>query len=72
MTYEEIPSDETVVDTLRQLGAKQTAVALCDALVDAGYPRRDSQLAIQRAAERGYIEIGRDWLLSAVAVTEAA
>ncbi|HEX9931742.1 MAG TPA: hypothetical protein VGB08_02755 [Allosphingosinicella sp.] len=60
----EIPSDQAVVDALAELGGRATAVRLCHALVVAGHPIRQSQLAIQRAAERGRIEINSDWSLS--------
>jgi hypothetical protein len=53
MPYAEIPSDNAVVEALKRLGGHATAAHLCDELVKANYPRRDSQLAIQRASERG-------------------
>lgn len=61
MAYTEIPSDDQVVEALRKLSGHATAVALCKALEDAGHPRRDSQLAIQRAAERGRLVLQPDW-----------
>lgn len=64
MAYAEIPSDEQVVAVLVELGGSATALALCNALVTKGYPRPDSQLAIQRTAERGRIKIGTDWTLT--------
>ena len=66
MRYTEIPSDDTVVSALEEIGASATASALCEQLVRNGHPRRDSQLAIQRAAERGRISVGSDWMLSVV------
>lgn len=64
MPYAEIPSDQIVIDALRRLGDNATALALCNALVNSKYPRRDSQLAIQRVIERGAISVGADWTLS--------
>jgi hypothetical protein len=72
MPYDEIPSDEQVVGALNRLNGLATAKALCDELVDQGHPRRDSQLAIQRAAERGHIEFGADWKLHVAAQVVAA
>lgn len=72
MANVEIPSDQEVVDTLAALGERVTAVRLCQALVAAGHPIRQSQLAIQRAAERGHIEINSDWSLSAIKEAIAA
>lgn len=74
MTYIiEIPSDAVVVQALNDLGGSRvTATRLCEALVVAGYPRRDSQLAIQRAAERGHIIVGSDWTLSSAPEAVAA
>lgn len=72
MRYQEIPSDDEVVGALAKLGGQTTALALCNALVDAGHPRRDSQLAIQRAAERGRIEVQTDWTLRQIAEDIAA
>lgn len=63
MPYEEIPSDDQVVAALALLGGQSTAQKLCDALVEAGHPRRDSQLAIQRSSERGRITVQPDWTL---------
>ncbi|MEP2735350.1 MAG: hypothetical protein ABJP34_03550 [Erythrobacter sp.] len=68
----EIPSDAEVVAVLGALGGAATALALCDGLVARGHPRGDSQLAIQRAAERGKIAINDDLTLSAVGNLEAA
>jgi hypothetical protein len=64
MPYTEIPSDEEVVAALRALGGHASARSLCDKLVAEGHPRRDSQLAIQRAAERGRLTVAKDWTLS--------
>lgn len=63
MPYVKIPSDDQVVAALQKLNGLATARALCDQLVLNGHPRRDSQLAIQRAAERGHVEIGSDLML---------
>lgn len=61
----EVPSDEEVVETLVELGGKHVdAVTLCRKLMDRGHPRLQSQLAIQRTAERGRITVDRDWTLS--------
>ena len=68
----EIPSDDEVVATLQRLGDRVTARALCMELVTAGYPVRQSQLAIQRAAERGRIQVNTDWTLSPVVEAMAA
>jgi hypothetical protein len=64
MSEYEVPSDDAVVQALAGLGGTVTAPVLCKALVDAGHPVRQSQLAIQRAADRGRILINRDWTLS--------
>lgn len=64
--YKEIPSDDAVVAALTQLGGSGTAKALCDRLVAGGHPRPDSQLAIQRAVERGRLSIRPDWSLTVV------
>ena len=64
MRYLEIPSDDEVVAKLRKLGGKATALDLCNALVAAHHPRRESQLAIQRASERRRIIVEADWTLS--------
>lgn len=63
MPYAEIPSDDEVVTALAQLGGHATAAALCEELVKANHPRRDSQLAIQRASERGRVVVASDWSL---------
>lgn len=72
MPYVEIPSDDAVVSALEKIGGCATALALCDELVRTKHPRRDSQLAIQRAAERGRISVGSDWKLSVVKKAIAA
>ena len=68
----EIPSDDTVVAILHRLGARVTARALCSALVNEGHPVRQSQVAIQRAAERGRIHVNADWTLSPILEAVAA
>ncbi|OAP47435.1 hypothetical protein ATC00_22520 [Sinorhizobium americanum] len=72
MPYAEIPSDDAVVDALKKLGGRATARELCEELVKTNRPRRDSQLAIQRASERGRISVGHDWMLTVVAEAVAA
>ena len=68
----EIPSDEQVVAVLAQLGERVTARALCMELINAGHPVRQSQVAIQRAAERGRILVNDDWTLSPIVEAIAA
>lgn len=63
-TRHEVPSDDEVVATLRGLNGHADAMALCRALMDQGHPQLESQLAIQRAAERGRLVVNRDWTLS--------
>lgn len=63
-TTREVPSDNEVVETLLGLGGHADAVTLCKTLMDRGHPQRQSQLAIQRAAERGRLIVNRDWTLS--------
>ena len=41
-----------------------TWAALCNELVSRNNTRRDSQLAIQRASERGRVITGPDWMLT--------
>ena len=60
----EIPSDDQVVAALQVLGNGITARVLCKALIDDGHPVQQSQIAIQRAAERGRILVNDDWTLS--------
>lgn len=64
MPYAEIPSDDAVVTALTALGGRATARQLCDELVRTKNPRRESQLAIQRASERGRISVAKDWTIS--------
>lgn len=65
MRYDdEIPSDDDVVAALNELGGHATAGLLCRKLVDDGHLRLRSQLAIQRAAERGRLLVNSDWSLS--------
>lgn len=68
----EIPSDDQVVAILTGLGARVTARDLCMALINAGHPVRQSQVAIQRAAERGRILVNDDWTLSPISEPLAA
>lgn len=64
MAQNEIPSDAEVVAILSgDLGGKATAMELCEAL-SRRHPVLESQIAIQRAADRGKITINRDWSLS--------
>lgn len=63
MRYNEIPSDDEVVSALDELGGRATAAVLCDRLAQ-DHPRRDCQLAIQRAAERGRLQWEHDWALT--------
>ncbi len=63
MAYTEIPSDSDVMAALKKLNGRATAARLCDELVAAGHPRRDSQLAIQRAVERTDLIVDPDWTL---------
>ena len=66
----EIPSDEVVLALLVEMGERVSARALCERLVDAGHPRGQSQIAIQRAAERGKIAINDDLSLSPIVADE--
>jgi len=68
----EVPSDDQVVAALAELGGTAPAVELCRALVIAGNPVLQTQLAIQRAADRGRLQINRDWTLSVVHEAVAA
>lgn len=68
----EIPSDQDVIDALTECGGKATAVRLCEYLVSKKHPKKDSQLAIQRATERGKIRIMPDWSLEISREVEAA
>lgn len=64
MAHIEVPSDEEVIAVLDHLGGRTTALKLCEALMQREHPRLQSQLAIQRTAERGKIHIWSDWTLS--------
>lgn len=65
MSYvNEVPSDDEVIATLREMGGQTDALALCKSLMQKGHPELQSQLAIQRAAERGKLKVERDWTLS--------
>ena len=68
----EVPSDDEVVATLNDLGGTVPAVELCRALVIAGHSVLQSQLAIQRAADRGRLQVNKDWTLSVVLEAVAA
>jgi hypothetical protein len=68
----EVPSDDAVVAALGDLGGTAPAVELCKALIMAGNSALQSQLAIQRAADRGRLMINRDWTLSVVPEAVAA
>lgn len=64
MLHLEIPSDDEVVAALMQLGGRASAVQLRDLLIEQEHSVSRSELAIQRAADRGRIFICRDWTLS--------
>ena len=67
MAYvQEVPSDDQVLAALRGLGGRADALALCERLMSEGHPELQSQLAIQRTAERGKLLVERDWTLSLV------
>ena len=68
----EVPSDNDVVAALEALGGSAAAVELCRQLVIAGNSVLQSQLAIQRAADRGRLRINQDWTLSVAAEAIAA
>lgn len=68
----EIPSDDQVVAALNGLGERVPARVLCNTLIADGHPLRESQVAIQRAAERGRIQVNDDWTLSPVREVVAA
>lgn len=73
MSYmHEIPSDDDVVAILSELGGNADALTLCRALVAAGHAEGRSQLAIQRATDRGKLKLERDWTLSLVKEAVAA
>lgn len=63
MANVEVPSDDEVVAALQALSGNTTALRLCESLIQNGHPRLQSQLAIQRAAERGKIYVWSDWSL---------
>lgn len=71
MPYQEVPSDQDVFNALVRLGGSATASMLCDELVKS-HPRRESQLAIQRASERGRINVDRNWTFTLPAELVAA
>ena len=58
MTYMEIPSDDQVVAALEKLAGHASASKLCNQLVADGHPRRESQLAIQRARAKAERALG--------------
>ena len=65
MSYvKEVPSDDEVIAILRALGGQSDALTLCKELMQNGHPELQSQLAIQRTAERGKLIVERDWTLS--------
>ena len=67
MAYvQEVPSDDEVLAALKALGGRADALALCEQLMSEGHPELQSQLAIQRTAERGKLLVERDWTLSVV------
>lgn len=66
----EVPSDDEVVEVLAALGERVAARVLCLKLIEAGHPVRESQIAIQRAAERGRIRVNDDLSLSPLVVNE--
>lgn len=73
MNHHEVPSDQQVVDALLALDTPQVdAVTLCEKLMEGGHPRLQSQLAIQRAAERGRLAVNSDWTLSVTQEAVAA
>ena len=72
MARHEVPSDAEVAQALRDLGDRVKAVDLCQALMRLGHPIRETQLAIQRAAERGRIVINHDLTLSSAREVFAA
>jgi len=68
----EVPSDDQVIDALEQIGGHADALALCKALMADGHSPLESQLAIQRTAERGKILVEDDWTLRIPAEVMAA
>jgi len=63
MRYRNVPTHTEVAETLAAIGGQATAKALCDALVSPARPRRDAQLGIQRATDRGAVLVLHDWSL---------
>ena len=67
----EVPSDDEVIEVLQALNGAANARELCAHLMEKGHSRLESQLAIQRAAERGKIVLRNDWTFSAVELEAA-
>jgi hypothetical protein len=59
-----IPCAAQVVDALRWLGGRTSAVALCTILEIRGFERGNAQLGMQRATDTGEVRINDDWSLS--------
>lgn len=57
----EVPSDNEVVAALEAMGGRADASALLERLTGEGHSPRLTQLAIQRAADRGRLKLERDW-----------
>jgi hypothetical protein len=73
MSETEIPTDDEVVAVLaNELNGQATAVELFHALVARDHAALQSQIAIQRAADRGRIIINRDWSLTVAPESVAA
>ena len=68
----EVPSDEQVIAALEELNGNADALTLCGRLMAQGHPELQSQLAIQRAAERGKLVVNNDWTLSVAAENAVA
>lgn len=68
----EVPSDEQVIEALEHLDGHADALTLCKALMADGHSPLESQLAIQRTAERGKILVDDDWTLRIPAEVMAA
>lgn len=62
--FAEVPSDDEVVETLEGFKCKVSARKLYEALVDKKHGRAASQIAIQRAIERGRVLLNEDLTLS--------
>jgi hypothetical protein len=60
----EVPSDDEVIAVLQALHGAANARELCAHLMEKGHSRLESQLAIQRTAERGKIVLRNDWTFS--------